>query len=784
MAPVIPEIDLTSRVVYFPIRHFSPACAWHVTRLIEEMRPDAVLIEGPRDATALVPLLVYEDTRMPVAIYTTYVQRRKDDLPARHSAYYPFCDYSPEFAAIRAGIGVGAKVRFIDLTYPEMVESGREEPDERARSLLSERYLKHSTFLRVACQRAGLRDPDDLWDHLYEDGYTALDTADFMRNVLTYCALAREDYTEEMLESEGCIAREAGMAACVAEEKGRTLVVTGGFHTVALPGTRPKMPKKVQLGEHDAETVLIRYSFQQLDRLNGYASGMPSPAFYQRLWEGKDPAEVIVELGRKVRETGGELSSADEIAALAHSKRLANLRGHGALSREDLLDGIRSVFIKGSEDVEGVVIMTHARNLLAGERVGEVPAEAGQPPIVHDFRDTAARLRLNLEMGGAREAVLDLYRKANHRESSRFFHRLDFLEIPFGTLLRGPDFVTGEHLERIQEVWEYVWSPHTESTLIERSLYGATLEEAASSVLLERFASAETAGQGRRADIASALLLEACRMGLHKYAQDLLERTAALIAEDGSFTSLVRALADLLVLHVSREPLEADELTGLENLAVQAFDRACYLLPSVAALPETEETEALDALNAFSQMPGQLPDTSERRQLLHSRLSELANTSAGSGTMRGAACGLLFDEGLFAPEELVEKLRGSLISAKDGGAEGVSFLRGLLATARSVLWQLPEIVESVTEVLSDWEEENFVEKLPSLRLAFADLTPRECDRVARTVAADLGLEAPDLSVMRSGEYSTEDLLGAAELNRRVLETLRRYGLEDWVSGDA
>ena len=45
----------------------------------------------------------------------------------------------------------------------------------------------------------------------------------------------------------------------------------------------------------------MRYGFEQLDRLNGYASGIPSPEYYQRLWEGREPAELIVELARQCR---------------------------------------------------------------------------------------------------------------------------------------------------------------------------------------------------------------------------------------------------------------------------------------------------------------------------------------------------------------------------------------------------------------------------------------------------------------------------------------------------
>jgi hypothetical protein len=776
VAALIPAVDLGARVVWFPVRHHSPACAWHVARLVRELRPQSVLIEGPRDATPLIPFLTHKQTRMPVAIYTTYVRRGEGGTPDRHAAYYPLCDYSPELAAIRAAAEVRAEARFIDLAFPEMVLAQHGRQDKGARSLLDERHLTHSRLLRAACQRSGARDPDDLWDHLYETDFTRRDPATFIRDVLAYCALARRDSTPETLAAEGCDAREAAMAAAVAEVKGRVVVVTGGFHTVALPTTKPKMPKPVSVEPQDAQVVLMRYGFPQLDRLNGYASGMPSPEFYQRLWEGRDVAEVLVEVARQCRQKGLSVSPADAIAALQHTRRLAGLRGHVHPSREDVLDGVRSVFIKGAEDVEGVLVLSLARQLLAGDRVGDVPPEAGQPPIVHDFRSTAARLRLDLDRATGREIALDLYRQVRAREVSRFLHRLRFLEVPFAEWKAGPDFVSGEDLERIQEVWTYHWSPDGEAALVERSLYGSTLEEAATAVLLEQFGKAEDEGQGRRADLATRLVLEACRMGLHRDLPDLLERTGHLVAEDPRFVSLVRALEDLLVLNVSREPLEAHQLTGVGDLAERAYDRACYLLPTLAGTSDQEEAEGLDALNALYQAAQTLGDVEERRSLRWHGLRVLAQGTGGA-VLRGAAAGLLFGDGQLAADDLVARLRGHLLSPKEAGREGPGFLRGLLRTARSVLWHVPEVLASLHEVLRDWDEEHYVRQLPHLRLAFADLTPRECDRVARAVAAHAG--AGELRLTRQTEFAEADLVRAVEVNRLVREALKRDGLEEF-----
>ena len=92
--------------------------------------------------------------------------------------------------------------------------------------------------MQETCRATGARDPDDLWDQLYELDHERREPAEFFHDVLAYCALARLDYTSEMLELDGCTAREAAMAAAVAEEPGRVVVVTGGFHTVGLAGRR------------------------------------------------------------------------------------------------------------------------------------------------------------------------------------------------------------------------------------------------------------------------------------------------------------------------------------------------------------------------------------------------------------------------------------------------------------------------------------------------------------------------------------------------------------------
>ena len=113
--------------VWFGVKHYSPACALHVRRTILEREPVAVLIEGPDDANELIPWMVHADTRPPFTVLSSWVDKRNKlgrngelsaapDVPARYRGWWPFVSHGPEYAAVRAGHEVGARVAFIDAS--------------------------------------------------------------------------------------------------------------------------------------------------------------------------------------------------------------------------------------------------------------------------------------------------------------------------------------------------------------------------------------------------------------------------------------------------------------------------------------------------------------------------------------------------------------------------------------------------------------------------------------------------------------------------------------------
>ncbi len=817
-------------VIYFPVRHHSPACSYHLQRLIERKKPQAVLVEGPANFAPLLPLILHEKTRAPFAVYTYCIEKDKgatsrgvgpsDGQPGRYAAYYPFCDYSPELAALRAGHQMGSRLEFIDLPYRDQMRAERAAEQTpasggvRTESLLQERYLQRSEYLRELAARCGCRDSNDLWDHLFEANFLALSVERFMDDVAAYCFLARRDATPAELDAEGTTARERMMAACVtralaeravaanADAAGPILVVTGGFHTVALPGlvdSRPAPPALAAEDENNARHTLIRYSFEQLDALNGYAAGMPSPDYYHRVWRelpARDSGAALAVAGRFLVELGREtraqrlqiaLSPADEIAALTHARLLAQVRGHAGPTREDVLDGVRSCFVKGAMDAEGEVLLGLARRLLRGTAVGEIPPDAGTPPLVADFRQRAARLRLNANPSARRAAVLDLYRRASHRQASRFLHSLAFLNVPFAAMVNGPDFVRGTGLQRLQEHWECAWSPQVESALVEASVYGATVPEAAASRLLAVVADLAREAQGRDAAVAVGMLVRACRMGLHSETGRLRALIAAAVAEDPRFTALAGATSELLLLWQSREPLEAHRLPEIPALMRAAYQRACYLVPPLARCPEPELPGTLDALGRMRELLTATTAGGEQDEALldgetfWQALGGLVTARDCQPVIRGAAAGLLTAHGRLPDPELIALISGHLGGTAGDWQARIGFLRGLLTTCRELAWQNAGLIAAVNQLLAGWEEGEFLRALPELRLAFSGFTPQETDRVAAGVASLHGAE--DLGNLDRREVRASDLAFHSRVSAVVLESLQADGLGAWLDAD-
>ena len=107
---------ITSSTVHvLGVRHHGPGSARSVRRALETIEPSIVLVEGPPDADAMLPLLIHAGMVPPVALLIYRPEKPRD------SVYYPFAAFSPEWQALQYALERGIPARFMDLPVAHQI---------------------------------------------------------------------------------------------------------------------------------------------------------------------------------------------------------------------------------------------------------------------------------------------------------------------------------------------------------------------------------------------------------------------------------------------------------------------------------------------------------------------------------------------------------------------------------------------------------------------------------------------------------------------------------------
>ncbi|MER6585371.1 DUF5682 family protein [Micromonospora chalcea] len=760
-------VEAPGGVTFLGVRHHSPACARLVAATVARLRPAYVLVEGPADLNGRMDELL-GDHELPIAVFTAH-----RDGNRRHASWSPFCAYSPEWVALTAGREVGAQLRFIDLPAWHPALSGR-----------ANRYAdadqRYAEAVRRLCATLAVDNVDALWDHLFEIGPDdgLAERLDTYFDVLRGESAAGEDDT----------AREAYMARWVRAARRRAagrpvLVVTGGFHRPALvrltAGAGDDGPEDEDWPEVPAPapdavagSYLVPYSFRRLDAFVGYQSGMPSPAYYQRVWEDgpRRAAEALTEaVAARLRARRQPVSTADLVAARTMAGGLARLRGHAHPGRVDVLDALVSALVTDALDqplpwaTRGTLapgahpVVVEMVAALSGDQVGRLHPDTPLPPLVHDVDAELARHRIDPQ-----ETVeLDLT-VSGDLARSRLLHRLRLLDVPGHSRESGPR-VGADAL--LTERWTPAPSADRLARVIEAGGYGPTVTDAVTARIEERMTLL-----GADVDALATTLFDTALAGLTEHSTRTLTAITRATGTVTDLRALGRALAVALALWRHDRLLGSAGTAPLGALITAAVRRALWLVEGVRATAAPADPGRLAALVAVRDAIRHAgPALGLDRDGALAVAGRVAADAAAPPDLRGAALGLAWSLG-----DVPDAARAvRAVAAPDTLGD---WLSGLFALAREeVVAGDAALLTVVDELLAGMGAHDFLVALPALRQAFGWFPPRERAEVARHVQALHGGDAPPGDLLR---LDADPLLVAAAraVEERVDAVLAREGL--------
>ncbi|UOG56051.1 DUF5682 family protein [Leptospira noguchii] len=754
-------------IIFFPIRHHSVSASLALQKYINDLRPSVILIEGPYDFNPKLEELFLPHT-LPIAIYSVV----RDEQGLSKGTYYPFCNYSPEWIALQSAKSLQTPARFIDLPWADLcsIKSISEKPNIKA---AHDEPFWNNNFILTLCKKMGVTDFHDLWDELFEVNHlTQVD--EYKEKVTLFCNYARKEnnHFEEIVQTrETFMTHQIRLAQT--QFTGSILVVTGGYHTSALQERISKPPQADELywtdreeKSYDREISLTPYSNSRLNSTNGYTSGIPSPGFYDFVWESFqkqgsfDHRSLVQKILSTLRKKGHRIGSADRIASETTSKALADLRGHKNIWRKDLVDGFRSTIVKDeiARDVRHH-LLDCISEVMEGDRIGSLAEGTSLPPIVFDIESTLKKMNL---LAKRETIILELnLMNQEQREQSKILHRLYLLEIAGYTFLEGTDMISRKDLEKIREKWNISIKAEFHSSCIEASRYGATLSEAAAGVLNQRIHS-ET-----DPELATICLVDAALAGLGKHLTFLLKQFSDIISISGNFLKMCIALKHISYLYKYDEVLILEGKESLEGIFRESYLRCLNLLDRLGAT----SSEGLEQAKGVQTIVETYQYFSESLKLsleeIRDVLSRVGTNSELDAFLRGAVCGGQWKLNLADDHSILDQLNSFYDPAELG-----DFLSGLFLIARETAQRNKLLLTALNIRISELSHSSFLEALPALRMAFTFFTPREKHKIGQNL---FEIIQPSLDELSNFE-DPETILRAIEFERILFETASRYGI--------
>jgi hypothetical protein len=741
-------VGLTVRL--FGIRHHGPGSARSLVRALDALVPDAVLVEGPPDADAIVSLASHSAMHPPVAILVY----APDD--PRRATFYPFATFSPEWQALRWALSRNVPVRFMDLPQANRVVAV-DEADDRERAVMGGDDPRRADPLEAIAEAAGFSDGERWWDQMVErrgdDAEVFAAVAELMTGVREALGERDDPYERQ---------REAAMRQIVrsASREYETLaVVCGAWHVPALatmPSARADADLLKGLPKVRIAATWIPWTFGRLTSASGYGAGIESPGWYEHVWQ--TPENVIAawmtKASRTFRAADIDVSPAHAIEATRLADALAAMRAAPLPGLRECLDAIRTVFCFG--DATPMAFL--GEKLLVGERLGEVPAEVPQVPLLADVAREQRRLRLSPEPS-VRELDLDL-RKPNDLDRSRLLHRLALLGIEWGVMREARGKSGTFH-----ELWTLRWHPEFAVALIEASAYGNALRDAAEAFVEQRSTHA------RELSDLTALLDATFAAALGGAASIVLARVRDLAAR----THDVGIMLDALPALVRTRRYGDVRGTDVERVA-EAIDglatRACIGLPSAVLALDDDAAGAMEERLAAADAALRVLDDAAQAAAWQGALVRVAGNDRVHGLVAGRAMRLLLDAGAVTADDVRTRLARALSRGTPPPA-AAAWIEGLLRGSGLLVVHHRELLALVDDWLGGLDPEGFVAVLPLVRRAFAAFAPPERRAIAERVAAGrapghadaTGIDAGfDLQRARLVIPALRAILGVAETN--------------------
>ena len=712
---------------FLGIRHHGPGSAKNVRAYLKDLEPDVILLEGPPEAEPLLPGVIHEQMKPPVALLAY-----QPDEP-RRAVFYPFAEFSPEWQAMCYAMKKEVSLRFFDLPLVHHLalwkereeqavagktgeegecdevqgEASATETPEKVREVAVPELLPVDPFAHLA-KAAGYDDPELWWEVNFENRQR---NEEVFAAVKEAVSVLREYFPKTDRET---LLREAWMRkmirAAQKENFERIVVVCGAWHVPALddmPKVKDDNELLKGLPKVKVECTWIPWTYDRLAFRSGYGAGIESPGWYHYLWHHPEDDGTLwgSRIASLLRQKNMDISVAHVIETVRLAQVTAALRDLPYPSLNEYNEAVTTVMGFGDD----ILLQIIKEELIISNRLGSVPDDVPKVPLLVDVEKIQKRLRVPFT-AEIKELILDL-RKPNDLERSIFFHRLQLLGIDWTILGR----IDGKGT--FKEKWTLYHKPEQIIQIIERAIWGNTVMEATQKYLLKQMAEIQHIPE------LTALLSTVLPADLPALVEAMTVQLDRLSAASTDILEMMEAVPDLvnIVRYGNVRDLDFSKVGDMLEAMI-----ARILAGGVLVCINIDEEAAGDLLNKLVATDYALSilNREELNLMWRNFIGQVRSSANVHLLLSGYATRLLNDKGEISAEEM-ETTLSFYSSVGNAPADMAYWFEGFLRSSGSILLLDDRLWNLVNNWVCSQDKETFMELLPVLRRTFSEFTSAE-----------------------------------------------------------
>lgn len=487
------------------------------------------------------------------------------------------------------------------------------------------------------------------------------------------------------------------------------VVVCGAWHGPALldldktEKEHAKILKKLPKSKIKVGTTWIPWTNDRLSMSSGYGAGIVSPGWYGHVWKKpKDKGELwLTKVAQLFRQKKMDISTAHVIEAYRLAEAVSALRGLSRIGLSELNEATQTVMCMG----DGILLELVRKELIVGYGLGKVPDALPKLPLQADFEEKAKKLKLP-QTADFKDIELDL-RKELDLNRSIFLHRLTILGINWGK----ESGVSSKAKGTFKEAWRLQWKPEMLVDLIEKGIWGNTVDAATTKFLLDK------ANKTDSVSALSALIQQAIPAELFQAIELLLQKINDLATVSADILELMAAITPLAEVGRYGNVRKTD-LVAINNLVEGLILRVCIGLPNACyGLDDTASQQTFEQIRKVNDAV-RLLENAVLREEWFKTLGYLTDKTGVHPIIHGCTTRLLFDGKELDTEGVAVKFSFALSTGNEpqfsaGWIEGFLKGSGMILLYDDMLWNL------LYKWVAELQQDTFTELLPILRRTFS-----------------------------------------------------------------